>query len=925
MYISTPNYTPRKPTKANKSIKMAEDNTPTVTARRRKPTQLLRIRLENARRLQGVNARTKTKRAISKAKRNNRETQEQPPQVQQQPNDHHHKYEIAPRVPKIKKNKLSHPPRAESKFKKRQRGKTWLPTHIFHAKRAQMTTSAKPLWRFAVPLSPTEKSYRPTHRARGARGAVAWDMSYMSTIQLEGTEAGLEGVLRAVGVEGDEAWGVKGRRWRAGTRSLETWVFEVDERRRPIAPVTLVWRARGVESAAAKKDADADVEMVDAGDAEKQKPKTSKQKKKPRERVFVRVHPSAFLQLWNDLLKVSKQQNPPVMVEDLRFEIGSIDITGPGATEALIATLQPVTDDATEPPSDSPEATWSSLLGVTNPSSLPQNALLAFSISDPRLHFPPRRLPAPKEDDAHMNDLAILLSSWPPDKSQPKRPPALFDRPARLAATRHLPTQKAINRRRTLTGPGTYPAPQPSDPRIPVLLLARRSGTSSSTSNNNNLPGTWTILLPWNCVLAVWYSLLYYPLSSGSNPRFGGLREYQQLAFEAGEPWFPGDFPGTRAGWEWNVRVREEARREWERKPRGRRVEFDSLDLGNGRRGEVGVGWACDWEWLVRSFVGGEEGEGLSRDGDGDGDHGETKENRDKRKSEDSKTTTNETEPDDRDQKGEPPTSTSTDAVEIPPLNIHHLPQSTARRLLNTVTTTTPNPNPKTNIPIPIPIPKATLMTVKFTLLSRGTPTPRARVYRLPTSDPDLRQKWLDLATSVKLNRLNNRQPHTQKRKNTQNQTQDQKQNRKQQQQQPSSSSSTSTSFSTPPELLEESRRRLAASLITSPDSNDVGGGGGGDRENHPPIPTEDDLIGFVTTGNFNLSEGKGSGVGSVLVWKVLGLPGVAESERDDDGGEGASLSSLPSLPPLSRDKMRLCIIRESGERVGRLGVWDVV
>ena len=76
-----------------------------------------------------------------------------------------------------------------------------------------MTSPAEPLWRFAVPLSPTEKSYRPSHRARGARGAVVWDMSYMATVQIEGTVEGVESVLRGVGVDGDEAWGRKGRKW----------------------------------------------------------------------------------------------------------------------------------------------------------------------------------------------------------------------------------------------------------------------------------------------------------------------------------------------------------------------------------------------------------------------------------------------------------------------------------------------------------------------------------------------------------------------------------------------------------------------------------------------------------------------------------------------------------------------------------------
>jgi ribonuclease P/MRP protein subunit POP1 len=777
---------------------MIEDNTPTVTARRRRPTEILRIRLETARRLQNLNSKTKAKRAAAKAKRD-KETQKALEESGS------HAYNIAPRVPKIKKNKLSRPPPPESKYKKRQRCKTWLPTHMFHAKRAHMATSKDPLWRFAVPLSPTEKSYRPSHRAKGARGAVAWDMSYMSTIQLEGTEEALEAVLRGIGVDGQDAWGRKGRKWRAGTRSLHAWAFEREGTHRPIAPITLIRCADG------KAD---DVEMVNADEPKKKS-------QKDRKKLFIRVHPSAFLQLWNELLKISKRQNPPVMVEDLRFEIGSVEITGPGSTEALLAALKPLMPDGAEPSANSPEATWTSLLGVSNPSSLPQNALLGFSVSDPRLHFPARTL-KPPASDPEMQNLAILLSTWSPDTTQTS--PALFDRRARLAATRQLPSQKAINRRRTLAGPGVYPPAEASDPKIPVMILASRS---TSQSKNNNAPGTWTILLPWKCVLPLWYSLMYYPLSSGGNVRFGGLKEQQQLAFEAGEPWFPGDFPGTCAGWEWNVREREKAKQEWERRPKGRRTEFDSLDLGNGQKGETGRGWACDWERLLQ---------GPPKDSPVDSNEAKEKE-----QSQDSE------------QQDIPMSDAEQQAVDghAPPFNIHHLPLSKAEAALNNPANTTD---------------PAALATVKISLLHRGTPTPAARIYRLPTTNPELRQKWLRLA-SDELKSKNRKATHSQDHLQQ---------------------------SAEPPAGQEDARQKLAASLITPTADTES-------RQDHLPVPTEEDLIGFVTTGNYNLSEGKGTGIGSILVCKVAASGKGKVRER------------------------RMCIVRSAGERVGRLGFWELI
>ncbi|KAL4963912.1 ribonuclease P/MRP protein subunit POP1 [Aspergillus stella-maris] len=789
--------------RARAKREMIEDNTPTVTARRRKPTELMRIRLETARRLQNLNVKTKLRRASVKAK----QKKDDDKALQESGS---HPFSIAPRVPKIKKNKLSRPPPPESKFKKRQRSKIWLPTHMFHAKRAHMAMTNDPLWRFAVPLSPTEKSYRPTHRASGARGAVAWDMSYISTIQLEGTDVALESVLRAVGIVGDDAWGVKGKKWRAGIRSLRSWAFETEGQRRPIAPITLI---RCAQRAAE------DVEMVDA-DADADANAKGKPDKTDKTKIFVRVHPSAFLRLWNELLATSKKQSPPVMIEDVRFEIGSIDITGPGSTEALIAALRPSSVSGKSSPTDSQEATWSALLGVTNPSSLPQNALLTFSISDPRLHFPPQKL-KPSFSEQDMQELAVLLSTWPPDKSP--TPAAIFDRRNRLAATRDLPSQKAINRRRTEAGLGNYPSPKPSDPQIPVLILANRPSTQQK---NINSLGSWTVLLPWNCVAAVWYSLMYYPLSSGGNPRFGGLKEQQQLAFEAGEPWFPGDFPGTHAGWQWGLREREAAKKEWERKPKGRRVEFESLDFGNGQKGEIGCGWACDWERLVQP------GGAVSAEAEQDAS------------------------------KGEKNNSASTESPKEPaepPLNIHQLPYSQTNLAID-------NPSQE--------ISDSAFATIKLTLHSRGHPAPRARIYRLPSNNPDLRKKWLALAS---------------KKPSSENQALP-----------PSKQNAPSTlNLNSPQEELHATRQNFAASLLSSSENPSY--------TEHLSLPTEDDLIGFITTGNFNLSEGKGTGIGSILLSKVRETGKVAN-------GNGKK-----------NKQGNMCIIRNAGESVGRLGFWELV
>jgi len=561
---------------------MADDNTPTVTARRRKPTRHMRLRIETVKKLRALGSKRKVAQekakdeevkvvsvefdkkyvkgkfyATAMLKRNRVDTRLEPA-----------KTEVKSRVPRIKKNILQKPETPKAKFRKRQVHKTWLPTHLFHAKRAHMTPPREPLWRFAIPLTPTAKSYRPTHRAVSERGAVAWDMSYMSTIALEGVQKSLENLLKGLGVGGgggpSDPFGTRGQKWRSGTRTWQGWLHEREGiPKRLIAPATVIWKCQ------------------------EQQMRPTEHEKPAKRTLLIRVHPSAFNQLWDEVLRLCKIQKPEVLAEDLRFEIGSIEITGPGATEALQAALWP-----SDIQSEKAAQVWKSLETIENPSILPTNTLLSFSVTDPRLHHPPRRKssPVPEDRDA----LLHMLANWPLDKANGST--NLFDAKIRRSSMHALPSQKAINRRKAEAAPGAYPNSKPGDPRIPVVLYVDRQFVHQNSPARES---SWTLLLPWKAVMPVWYSLMYYPLSTGGQVRFGGLNEQRQVAFESGCLWYPGDYPGTEAGSAWEVKESARRKREWERRPKGKRVEYTSLDLGAGKKGEIGEGWACDWARLT--------------------------------------------------------------------------------------------------------------------------------------------------------------------------------------------------------------------------------------------------------------------------------------------------------------------------------------
>ncbi|KAK4898419.1 Ribonucleases P/MRP protein subunit pop1 [Elasticomyces elasticus] len=807
---------------------MAVDNTPTVTSRRRKPSGHMRLRLETVKKLRALGAKRKAEKDKAKdASATEAVSKDVQPGTMTTA--------IKTRTPKVKKPLLATPPVPKAKFRKRQIHKSWLPTHLYHAKRARMTAPSAPLWRFAVPLTPTAKSYRPTHRASHDRGAVAWDMSYMSTIQLEGRESSVLGILKAMGVAEDDLSGRKGSKWRAGIRVLEAFLYERESPHELIAPITMVWcvydGAEGVE-------------------AEKRKRK-----------VFLRVHPSAFFQLWEEVLRLAKVAKPAVSVEDLRFEIGSIEITGPGATEALLGALWPsstvsasnsASDAATtgmdvDATSDTPRAesvgeTWQKLAGLTNPALLPKNALLGFNVQDPRLHHPPRTIVLPKSD-AEQHKLLEIPASWPVDAVQ--KACDIFDRKARHLASTSLPSQKAVNRRKGLAAPGEYPAGLPKDPRVPVLLYSASNAAPTNSSKSRQPKshnGSWTLLAPWKCLQPIWYSLMYYPLSTGQQPRFGGLDQKRQLAFEAGKPWFPGDFPGTKAGWNWECEDRRRRESEWRKRPRGKRVSYEKVEMGDGKKGEVGVGWACDWERLLDGPPVVEEAvlavveDAMDVDGSaekaGDGAGSAEKAGEDTVMPAEQEMAKDNTVP-----------------LQAPP-KPPRLTQLSARQALALLA------SPGAKLPPHINLVSA-LVTVRLTLLTRGVPHPCARIYRLPTSGSDLRRQWLALLPSNLPHKKQKGPKHALPR----------------------------LPKDAPAHVVQQ---RLAQSLLEPPRAGE---------DKYPACPGEEDLVGFITTGNYDLGEGQGTGIGSLLISRVR------------DGG----------------DERNVCIVRNAGTGLGRLARWEVV
>ncbi|KAG5927841.1 hypothetical protein E4U53_002794 [Claviceps sorghi] len=861
-----PKRVPRR-LRAKARREMQDDNTPTVEARKRRPrTTRARIRAEVAKRL-GLLAARKRRRLLKTAAAASKLTAaaETPAGAPARAS-----FKVQPR-PKIRRNMLNDPPKAPARFRKRQIHKTWLPTHKWHAKRAKMTQPSSPLWRFAIPLTPNEKIYRATHRAQGERGTLVWDTSYVSTIGLYGRPAGIEKILRSMGVTQESCWNEKGRKWNMGLRAWSGLLSreQGESQTRWIGPATVLWNPPAISPPTDEPDA--------AGEGEG----TTRQ-------VLIRLSPAAFLETFTELVRLCKRKSSGVFVEDLRFEIGSIELTGPASTETLLGTMTPY--NTKSQPKNNHASLFESLRTVTNPASLPANAVLGFSIQDPRLRYPPRKMEVPTDRDggsaaAAASDVMELLATWPAEKEL--RPYGLLDRSTRFRAT-CLPSQVAISKRKSLATPGSFLKPsQLSDPPIPVILMATRAPDSLLSQ------GTWTVLMPWKCVLPLWYSIVHCPLVSGWNPRFAGLHETMQVAFERGLPWFPRDFLATDAGATWELEQRRQRAREHEKRPKSKRIAYSSLDLGAGRRGEVGDGHACDFELIF----------GLPRPRSGSG-NGPPGKNGEEDVHADGAADSEAMDIDQQPPQGPPqPHQVAAGAAGPQESAAGHEPSSSFRRLHAMAKadflamTRTRVPNNTTCIP------PNTIINVRLSLVSGGTVTACARIYRLPSAPlpsptspdaevpatlpppearpgmrralpADLRAQWLAQLPPPRDQRpLQARRPGR-----------------------------------PPPPSMPSSHQRqqqqqqlLARALTARPEPYPPPTPNATSMCGHPLVPDAEDLVGFVTTGSYCLRDGRASAQASLAVDRILA--DVRTNPREG----------------------HLCIVRDAGRQVAWLARWEVV
>ncbi|KII86967.1 hypothetical protein PLICRDRAFT_276152 [Plicaturopsis crispa FD-325 SS-3] len=502
--------------------------------------------------------------------------------------------------------------RTES-FLKRQREKTWLETHIWHAKRMPMEN----LWGYRLAITPTEKSFRPSHRA-SVHGSILHDASYQSLIELKGPEHILRTLLETCCDPQGQGPGAK--RYLTGARVLNTHIYKPGSYPFDlIAPITVMWRPSPPvtnDSVPPKEPGLAAASQPAQGTASTSKPKRKGKEKEqvaessppsaadsPRT-VWIFSHPGPYIDVFAALgtsaslaIDAQRQSNASVPetntveveIADLREHVNVFEIMGPRANQIIKGALTPVVDDERE----EFKKFWAALTDLQTSGSVPRGMVVGFKIYDPRLKFPPKNA-KPRTHETGSQQFSPALATFPTAAIARSE---IWDDEIRTSLKKPRFNKKTLDERRSkLLVPGTALAPLRQDDRVPVLMI-QRSLESTSTTESQPLHG-WTLIIPSGWSMPFFSSLTF------TGTRVGGQRERQTQCFESGTLCFPRDYPFTRTHDVFVAEREAEERALWERKPPAKRVNWDKI----GTRSP----WRPDWEVILRI---GEAEAGPDKDG----------------------------------------------------------------------------------------------------------------------------------------------------------------------------------------------------------------------------------------------------------------------------------------------------------------------
>ncbi|KAK9367598.1 ribonucleases P/MRP protein subunit POP1-domain-containing protein [Lipomyces kononenkoae] len=454
----------------------------------------------------------------------------------------------------------------ERKFKKRQKDKTWLPTHLWHAKRAHMINK----WGYVIPSHPNEKCFRPTHRASQNGSGIVFDTSYYATMILQGQHDSLHMAVNIISRSK-----ACGKTYLLGDRAFEGPIYNDSNNDCAIGEAVIYFEP-----------------TAELGDGLANKCR----------RVLIRVHPAAFDETWKTLRALVTETrereldpDPDMELQDCRFAIGSIDIFGPKSLKVVGHNLRlNLEKDVTV------HQAWSMATAAGDPKLIPLGAVFPLGFFDPRTISTPsrdRKVATWESRDVSkqslicksLNEMARHLGS--------RAPSPLFTTQGRSIRVEHAKIAHGRLKQRRAANSKAVDAKKSSQILLKKETLVFNDDVSIPAIMIRRANGAISLLLPWQ-----WVAIFFKKLVLPAYTIYGGLQQYHQILCERMLPYFPDDFPGTPAG---QVEEREkmtQREKEWKSRPRSKKIIYDALDLRNGeKKGEVGNPFACDWRYLLEA------------------------------------------------------------------------------------------------------------------------------------------------------------------------------------------------------------------------------------------------------------------------------------------------------------------------------------
>ncbi|TIB11134.1 hypothetical protein E3P92_02980 [Wallemia ichthyophaga] len=415
-------------------------------------------------------------------------------------------------------------------LRKRQTNKSWLETHIWHAKRMKMAN----LWGYRVARHPTEKSFRPSIRA-ARQGCIVHDASYTSLIQLSANQDDILRVLTAVLDRAGES--PSSRRYIFGTREMHSYIYQLNAYPSAIiAPISLIWHpADGVRD---------------------------------KRSVWLRCHPSASAkvletlqiaarggagdaEMCGDAEGATSPYPSAVTILNLTGHVNTFDLYGPHSSQVLAGAFKLAKENGR-----AERIAWQKLAKAATPAHLPTGFVAGFTVDDPRLSFPPRNTKPQKDKPIGVPlTLSTTLASS-----------GIYDAEERRRVFKPRYKKSQLDSRRSVTAPGKPLAMTADDDTLPILIVQKtiEGGLKDSICG-------YSLIVPAGWGMQVWPSLTH------TDARIGGVDQVDQFAAQVGAAHFPESAcPTSTANWnEWRRRAGEEEERVMKR-PKGKRPHYHS-------------------------------------------------------------------------------------------------------------------------------------------------------------------------------------------------------------------------------------------------------------------------------------------------------------------------------------------------------------